>query len=75
MDGESPIMFLSIGAYARRYRIRGASFETFHALVGTMDEEYLEHVQQKADDAEHAAAERRRAAARGPGPNPDEAVP
>ncbi|OKO83382.1 hypothetical protein AC629_22850 [Bradyrhizobium sp. NAS80.1] len=72
MGGESPIMFLSIDAYARRYRIRGAAFETFHALVGAMDEEYLEHVQRKADDARQADEERRRVAGRGPVPNPDE---
>ncbi len=42
--GETPIAFLSLDAYARRYDIQGVEFETFLALVGAMDDEYLEHV-------------------------------
>lgn len=52
MGGESPISFLSIDAYARRYGITDTEFETFHALVGAMDDEYLKIVAEKAKEEE-----------------------
>lgn len=60
MGGESPISFLSIDTYARRYEIRGIEFETFLAFVSAMDEEYLEHAQREAEKEREAAENRKR---------------
>ncbi|MHC2251040.1 hypothetical protein ACVILK_000732 [Bradyrhizobium embrapense] len=60
MGGESPITFLSIDAYARRYGICGVEFETFLALVGGLDEEYLEHVAREARKEREAEDNRKR---------------
>lgn len=60
MGGESPITFLSIDAYARRYEIHGVEFETFLALVGALDEEYLEHVAREAKKEREAEENRKR---------------
>lgn len=59
MGGESPISFMSVDVYARRYGIEDVAFETFHALIGAMDDEYLQHVARKAK-AEREAEENRR---------------
>jgi hypothetical protein len=60
MGGESPISFLSIDAYARRYDIRGVEFEMFHVLVTGLDEEYLEHVAREAKKERETEENRRR---------------
>lgn len=44
--GETPINFVSIDAYARRYGIAGAEWEIFHALIGEIDREYLAWVEE-----------------------------
>ncbi|MCW2195033.1 hypothetical protein AB7M45_007806 [Bradyrhizobium elkanii] len=59
MGGQSPITFLSIDTYARRYDIRGVEFETFLAFVSAMDEEFLEHVQREADREKEAEESRK----------------
>lgn len=48
MGGESPIPFLALDAYGRRYGIWGIEFENFVAFVGAMDEEYLEILNEKS---------------------------
>ncbi|MGY3482221.1 hypothetical protein ACVW1C_000104 [Bradyrhizobium sp. USDA 4011] len=60
MGGQSPISFLSIDTYARRYKVSGMEFELFLAFVTALDEEYLEHVQRKADQEKEAEEERKR---------------
>lgn len=60
MGGQSPISFLSIDTYARRYDIRGVEFETFLAFVSAMDEEFLEYVQREAEKEKEAEDERKR---------------
>ncbi|WP_027578486.1 hypothetical protein [Bradyrhizobium sp. Ai1a-2] len=60
MGGESPITFLSLDAYARRYGIAGVEFEHFLALVGAMDEEYLEHIARIMKAEKERAAEEAR---------------
>lgn len=64
MGGESPIIFLSLDAYARRYGIADVEFEQFLALVGAMDDEYLEHVSRVAQAEKERAAEEARIKAR-----------
>ncbi len=59
MGGESPISFLALDAYARRYEIRGVEFENFMAFVSAMDEEYLEHVDRKAKEKPETEEEAR----------------
>lgn len=58
MGGQSPITFVSLDAYARRYAIVDMQFETLLVLVGAMDEEYLEHVARVAE--EHRQEEERK---------------
>lgn len=57
--GESPISFLSLDAYARRYEIAGVEFEVFLELLGALDDEYLQHVARVAKDAKDAEDRRR----------------
>lgn len=57
--GESPISFASLNAYADRYGIAGIQFETFLALVGAMDDEYLQHAAKIAKEARDAEERRR----------------
>lgn len=51
MGGETPISFSSLDAYARRYSIVDVQFETFLALVGAMDDEYLQHAARVAKES------------------------
>jgi hypothetical protein len=55
--GETPISFASVDAYARRYKIDGVAFETFYALIGAMDDEYLQHVARVAEEAKSKKTE------------------
>lgn len=47
--GESPISFMALNAFAERYDLRGAQFETFILFMGLLDAEWLEHVQRELD--------------------------
>ncbi len=58
--GESPIVFVALDTYARRYEIKGVEFETFLALVGAMDDEYLQHVARAAAEEKQAEENRKR---------------
>ncbi|WP_421522350.1 phage tail assembly chaperone [Ochrobactrum quorumnocens] len=44
MGGESPISFLAMDCYARRYGIDGVFFDTFRALISALDAEWLDHL-------------------------------
>jgi hypothetical protein len=48
-----------LNAYADRYEIAGIQFETFLALVGAMDDEYLQHVAKVAKEARDAEERKR----------------
>lgn len=61
MGGESPISFMSIDAYARRY-VEDEEFDRFFVLVGAMDDEYLKHVKRVADAEKQAEENRQRVA-------------
>lgn len=63
MGGESPISFLSIDAYGRRY-VDDEDFDRFFVLVGAMDDEYLQHVD-RVRKAEKEAEENRKRFAEG----------
>lgn len=39
--------FAAIDAYARRHGIAGQDFDLFHALIGALDEAYLEHAHEE----------------------------
>lgn len=39
--GESPISFVAIDAYARRYGIDGEAFDRFVSLINAVDDEWL----------------------------------
>lgn len=52
--GETPISFVAIDAYARRYGIRDVEFETFLAYLGALDTEYLQHVARREAEAKQA---------------------
>jgi hypothetical protein len=58
LGGETPISFVALDTYARRYGIDNVEFETFLILVGNMDDEYLQHVARKTK-AEEAERKRR----------------
>lgn len=58
--GETPISFVALDAYARRYGITDIQFETFIALLGAMDNEYLLHVGRKRAEEKEAEEDRRR---------------
>jgi hypothetical protein len=52
MGGETPIGFMALDTYARRYGIEGEAFERFLAFMTAIDDEwldYLSHTQTKAD--------------------------
>ena len=57
--GETPISFMSLDAYARRYSIAGFQFEVFLALVGALDDEYLQHVARREKEAKDAEEQKR----------------
>jgi hypothetical protein len=41
MGGETPIGFMALDAYARRYGIEGKMFERFHTFMTAIDDEWL----------------------------------
>lgn len=43
MGGETPISFMALDAYARRYGIEGEAFERFIIFMTAIDEEWLEY--------------------------------
>lgn len=48
--GESPIGFVAIDAYARRYGIDGDAFDRFMRLVNAIDDEWLGWKAERAKD-------------------------
>jgi hypothetical protein len=46
--GETPISFLALDAYARRYGIEGEAFERYLAFMQALDEEWLAFVGERA---------------------------
>lgn len=48
--GESPISFLAIDAYARRYGIDGEGFDRFLSLVNAVDDTWLDWKAEKAKE-------------------------
>ncbi|MBN9242429.1 MAG: hypothetical protein J0I98_06515 [Mesorhizobium sp.] len=51
--GQTPISFMALDGYARRYGIEGEAFERFLAFMNQIDDEWLEYAAQdsKAADA------------------------
>jgi hypothetical protein len=51
--GETPISFMALDGYARRYGIEGEAFERFLAFMTALDDEWLEYMaaQAKTDTA------------------------
>jgi hypothetical protein len=41
--GETPISFMALDGYARRYGIEGEAFERFLAFMTALDDEWLEY--------------------------------
>lgn len=52
MGGESPISFMALDAYARRYSIEGEAFDRFLTFMSALDDEWLEYQAKKAKEAE-----------------------
>ncbi|TPM19772.1 hypothetical protein [Mesorhizobium sp. B2-3-6] len=52
--GESPISFVTLDTYARRYGIEGEAFENFHRFMTAIDTEWLLYRAEK-DKEEEAA--------------------
>lgn len=48
--GETPISFMALDAYARRYGLEGEAFERFVAFLTAMDDEWLEHVRKMSPE-------------------------
>lgn len=55
MGGQTPIGFLALDAYARRYGIEGEAFERFHRFVTAIDGEWLSHVAETSRAPEGSA--------------------
>lgn len=60
MGGETPIPFLAIDAWARRYRIADADFDMARRLILAMDGVHLEIVARRAREAADQAERDRR---------------
>lgn len=43
MGGETPISFIALDAYARRYSIEGEAFERFLTFMTAIDDEWQEY--------------------------------
>jgi len=52
--GETPISFLALDAYARRFGIEGEAFDRFHTFMTSIDAEWLTHVAEKARERREA---------------------
>jgi hypothetical protein len=52
MGGETPIGFMALDAYARRYGIDGEAFERFHTFMSAIDDEWLSYVAAKSKERE-----------------------
>lgn len=52
MGGETPISFVALDAYARRYGIEGEAFDRFHQFMTAIDGAWLDHVAERAKAAE-----------------------
>lgn len=50
--GETPISFLALDRYARRYGIEGEAFDRFLAFMDAIDSEWLDHVAAQAKKTE-----------------------
>lgn len=48
--GESPIAFVAIDAYARRYGIEGEAFDRFIGLINAIDDEWLSWKAERAKE-------------------------
>jgi hypothetical protein len=48
--GETPIGFMALDAYARRYGIEGEAFDRYLTFMTEIDEEWLEHVRKSQPD-------------------------
>jgi hypothetical protein len=48
MGGETPIGFMVLDTFARRYGIEGEAFERFLAFMQAIDDEWLAHVDEQA---------------------------
>ncbi len=48
--GQTPIAFVALDAYARRYLIEGTEFEVFISILTEMDDEYLQHAARVAKE-------------------------
>lgn len=48
--GETPISFMALNGYARRYGIEGEAFERFLAFLTALDDEWLEYVNVKQEE-------------------------
>lgn len=48
--GETPISFMALDGYARRYGIEGEAFERFLAFLTALDDEWLEYVSVRQKD-------------------------
>jgi hypothetical protein len=52
--GETPISFLALDAYARRFGIEGEAFDRFHTFMTAIDADWLTHVAEKARERREA---------------------
>lgn len=50
--GETPISFMALDGYARRYGIEGEAFDRFVAFMTEIDDEWLEYAAAKAKKAD-----------------------
>jgi hypothetical protein len=51
LGGESPISFLAIDAYARRYGIESDAFDRFLRLVNAIDDEWMKWRAERAKES------------------------
>lgn len=51
LGGESPISFMAISEYGRRYRIEGEDFDLLLDMVAALDREWLDFVAEQQEKA------------------------